>query len=163
MAWRGVDHTSLPTAVSQIYKMNLCVCFLTCVLSTVQRLDKAPPGLCVSTARYLYARVLLTKTEHGLQLAISILIFFLMHVSFLILCTVYVYSVYRLCVCVLFCVPFMFMYYSVYCLCVFCVLYNCQRMSAHLQFINNNNNNNLQQTQKSHGGSVVNMTILLAV
>jgi hypothetical protein len=50
------------------------------------------------------------------------------------------YSVYRLCVCVLFCVPFIFMYYSVYCLCVFCVLYNCHRVSALLQFINNNNN-----------------------
>ena len=107
------------------------------------------------------ARVLLTKTGHGPQLSIC---FCLMHVSLLILSTVYVlfcvpfmclcvilctvyvlfsvlfmcYSVYRLCVCVLFCVPFM--YYSLYCLCVFCVLYYCHRVSAHLQFINNNNN-----------------------
>ena len=62
------------------------------------------------------ARVLLTKTGHGPQLSIFIYLFFLMHVSLLILCTVYV----------LFCVPFM-------CLCVilctvyvlFCVLFMC--------------------------------------
>ena len=48
------------------------------------------------------------------------------------------YSVYRLCVYVLFCIPFVC--YSVYCVCVFYVLYYCHRVSAHLQFINNNNN-----------------------
>ena len=37
----------------------------------------------------------------------------------------------------------LFMCYSAYRLCVFCVLYNCHRVSAHLQFNNNNNNNNL--------------------
>ena len=52
-----------------------------------------------------------------------------------ILCTVYVfvcYSVYRLCI--------------ILCnVCVFCVLYYCHRVSAHLQFNNNNNNNNLKR------------------
>ena len=63
-----------------------------------------------------------TKTGHGPQLSIFI-IFFLMHVSLLILCTVFVlFCVPFMCLCVILCTVYVYVLFCVLFMCILCTL-----------------------------------------